>query len=180
MIENEISILEIDKKQIVALLEKLGAVKTQQVLLKVWWYCTKGDDPEHLPWYLRVRSYNDKNFEVCWKALSKTKSHSRYHTEINFHVDDLAALKHFFENIGMEFYAYQEKERISYTLKTWRFDIDTYPGIPTYLEIEGKTNKSLIQAIKLLNLTTNPTWNQGERILIDKHYQKNWYEMRFK
>lgn len=177
--EIEISVLEIDKSKTIAKLKVLGAKQTQKELLKVYWYCYIGDNPEDLPWFLRVRSYSDKKFEVTWKSRSRKDSHSRSHKEINFIVNNIHEIKEFFEAIGMEMYAHQEKERISFTLKDWKFDIDTYPNIPTYIEIEGINNKHIQEALKLLGLQNNPIWNQGERLLIDNYYHKNWYDLKF-
>lgn len=179
-VETELSILEIDKPRIIAKLKNFGAKQTQKELLKVYWYCNIGDNPEDLPWFLRVRSYSDKKFEVTWKSHSKRDSHSRTHKEINFEVTNIQVIRDFFEGIGMELYAYQEKERVSFELDEWKFDIDTYPGIPTYIEIEGLNSKHIQQAIKKLNLEDNPIWNQGERLLIDKYYSKNWYDLKFR
>lgn len=47
------------------------------------------------------------------------------------------------------------------------------------MEIEGPSNKKIKDAVNKLALEANPTWNQGERLLIDKHYNKNWYNMKF-
>ncbi len=47
------------------------------------------------------------------------------------------------------------------------------------LEIEGSSEASVREAIKLLDLEKNRTWVKGERILIQDIYKLNWYEMRF-
>lgn len=110
MKEVELSVLEINKKAVISKLRKLNAQKLQSVLLKVWWYCDIGDNPENLPWFLRIRSYSDKKYEVTWKSKSKTNTHSRSHKEINFTVDNIEAVKDFFKEINMKLYAYQEKK----------------------------------------------------------------------
>lgn len=58
-------------------------------------------------------------------------------------------------------------------------DIDSYPKMPSYLEIEGMSEEHIKEAITLLGLEKNRTWAQGERILIQEVYHLNWYEMRF-
>ncbi len=57
--------------------------------------------------------------------------------------------------------------------------MDTYPGIPPYLEIEGKDEAHIQEAIALLGLEENEKYPGGERILISEKYHLNWYEMRF-
>ena len=82
--------------------------------------------------------------------------------------------------MGLERYAHQEKYRISWLYKRWRFDLDQYPGMPAYLEIEGYSGKHIRQALELLGLSGHKTSSEGERILIQKEYGLNWYDMRFK
>ncbi len=85
-----------------------------------------------------------------------------------------------FEALGLEHYAHQEKDRVSFTLKDWNFDLDKYPGMPAYLEIEGKNHAHVQDAIKLLNLEEHRSIGEGERLLIEKEYGLNWCDMRFK
>lgn len=84
-----------------------------------------------------------------------------------------------FESIGLEKYAHQEKDRTSFTLKHWSFEIDDYPGMPPFLEIEGSSEDHVNEAIKLLGLEKNRTWAEGERKLIQNVYNLDWYGMRF-
>ncbi|MEK7062419.1 MAG: hypothetical protein AAB946_00120, partial [Patescibacteria group bacterium] len=55
-----------------------------------------------------------------------------------------------FEKIGLEKYARQEKDRTSFVYKDWQFDIDQYPNMPAFLEIEGNSEEHVKEAIKLL------------------------------
>ena len=84
-----------------------------------------------------------------------------------------------FQEIGLEKYAHQEKVRTSFALKDWSFDIDQYPKMPAFIEIEGTSEESVKEAIKLLHLEKNKTWAKGERILIQNIYNLDWYDMRF-
>jgi len=51
--------------------------------------------------------------------------------------------------------------------------------MPAYLEIEGRSEEHVREALKLLDLETNPTWAKGERILIQETYNLDWYDMKF-
>ncbi len=64
-------------------------------------------------------------------------------------------------------------------LKDWNFDLDHYPGMPAYLEIEGNSHEHVQEAIKLLKLSDHTSIGDGERILIEKKYGLDWYNMRF-
>ncbi|MDE1974943.1 MAG: hypothetical protein KGI49_00290 [Patescibacteria group bacterium] len=79
----------------------------------------------------------------------------------------------------MERYAHQEKIRTSFAFRDWTFDIDQYPGMPAFMEIEGTSEKSVNDAIALLGLNGHRTWAKGERILIQEIYGLDWYDMRF-
>jgi adenylate cyclase class 2 len=177
--EIETKILDIDGKKIKNKLLKLGAKKILDTRLTVDWYriigMKEGDDT----WFLRIRSDSEGHHEVTWKSKSNILGVARKHKEINFKIQEPEKLSDLFLGIGLEKYAHQEKDRISFTYKKWRFDIDTYPNMPAYLEIEGKSEKHVGDAIKLLNLETNKTWAEGERTLIQKIYKRNWYVMKF-
>lgn len=43
----------------------------------------------------------------------------------------------------MSYKSYQEKERITYIFEGYEIDIDTWPGIPTFFEIEGTNEEEM-------------------------------------
>ncbi len=177
--ETESTILDIDADAIKKKLEALGAEKTRDTMLSVRWYRIKGVKEGEDPWYLRIRSDAEGSHEVTWKGRSDILGASRTHKEINLTVSDPEKTGTLFEAIGLERYAYQEKERVSFALKGWQFEIDHYPGMPPYLEIEGSSEGHVQEAIRLLGLEGNRTWAKGERLLIQTVYNLDWYEMRF-
>ena len=135
----------------------------------------KGDDP----WYLRVRSYSDGKIEVTWKSKSKVLGIARSQKEINFTVSDKQSVFDLFTNLDLELYAHQEKDRTSWKYKNWQFDLDKYPNMPVYLEIESQSEAGIMEAIKLLNLENFKTSSEGETNLIQNIYKLNWSNMRF-
>jgi len=177
--EIETKILEVTIEDVIRKLVELGASKLQETRLIVDWYRPKGTQEGQDLWFLRIRSNSDGKHEVTWKAKSQTLGVSRKHKEINFFIEDPEKLSDLFEEIGLEKYAHQEKDRVSFSLNTYQFDIDTYPGMPTYMEIEGDSEENIKKAITLLGLENHKTWNQGERILIQDVYKLNWYHMKF-
>ncbi|KKR62142.1 hypothetical protein A2643_02135 [Candidatus Nomurabacteria bacterium RIFCSPHIGHO2_01_FULL_39_220] len=179
MKEIETKVLEVDKEKIKKTLKSLGAKETQNTRLVVDWYGPKGVNINKQPWYLRIRTTSDGKNEVSWKSLPKITGNTRHSDEINIYVDEALLTKKLFENIGLENYAHQEKDRISFVFKDWNFDLDHYPGMPAYLEIEGKSHEHVQEAIKLLNLENHRSVGEGERFLIEKEYGLNWSDMRF-
>ena len=49
--------------------------------------------------------------------------------------------------LGYEARSYQENRRIQYVLKDVELDIDYWPMIPTYLEIEGRTEAAVYKVL---------------------------------
>lgn len=116
---------------------------------------------------------------MTWKGKSDKLGISRKHREINFYIQEPDKLSELFEAIGLEQYARQEKYRTSWTYQDWRFDLDEYPGMPPYLEIEGSSEESIQDAVITLELTGHQTSQEGERMLIQKEYNLDWYNMSF-
>jgi adenylate cyclase class 2 len=180
MQEVETKILDVDAEKIKDILNSLGAKEILNTRLVVDWYGPKGlthdgDDP----WFLRIRTDGEGNSEATWKGNRNFKGTSSSHKEINLKVLDKDALGNMFLEFGMESYAHQEKDRISFVYKDWRFDLDQYPGMPAYLEIEGKSEESIQEAIKLLNLENKTATPRGERAVIKETYNLDWFNMHF-
>lgn len=180
MQEIETKILDIDAEEIKSKLKLLGAAEIQETRLVVDWYgptglTHDGDDP----WFLRIRTDKHGNSEATWKSNRNFLGATSSHKEINLKVSDENALGNMFLEIGMELYAHQEKDRVSFSFKGWRFDLDKYPGMPAYLEIEGKSEASVQEAIKLLELENKVATPKGERAVIKDNYNLDWFDMRF-
>src|SRR3989338_1139042 len=177
--EIETKVLEIDKDEIIKKIISVGGKKTGETRLNVNWYRLRGTKEGDEQWFLRIRSHSQGKHEVSWRAKSETLGIARKHEEINLFVEDAEKLGKIFEEIGLEKYAHQEKDRTSLTLKNCPLEIDEYPGMPAFLEIEGESEESIKERIKLLELEKNKTWEKGERILIQEIYDLDWYKMRF-
>ncbi|MES2223513.1 MAG: CYTH domain-containing protein [Patescibacteria group bacterium] len=178
--EIETKVLDIHKDHIISKLKDLGAKeKGARTKLTVDWFRKIGITEGQDPWYLRIRSYDDNKHEVTWKAKSVIEGNIRKHKEINFMIEEPKQLKDLFEEIELENYAHQEKYRTSFTLKDWQFDIDEYPGMPAFIEIEGQSEEHINEAMELLDIKDNKTWTDGERTLVQDVYGLDWYKMKF-
>ena len=177
--EIETKVLDIDVKAVLKILTSIGAHEVSKTRLSVRWYRIVGIREGQDPWFLRIRSDLQGIHEVTWKAKSDILGTARKHKEINFTVSEPEKVADLFEELGLEQYAYQVKDRTSLVLKDWKFEIDEYPNMPAFLEIEGKSEEHIREAIKLLDLESNRTWAEGERLLIQKIYGLDWYDMRF-
>ena len=177
--EIETKVIDIDAVAIREKLAALGTTKTSETRLVVDWYRPVGIIEGEDPWFLRIRLSSEGKYEVTWKAKSEVLGVARKHKEINFYIEDASALADLFEELGLELYAHQEKDRASFALKDWHFDIDQYPDMPAFLEIEGSSEEHVKEAMVLLGVAENRTWADGERTLIQDIYGLDWYKMRF-
>lgn len=75
--------------------------------------------------------------------------------ETEIFVNSLKETNEILENLGFSYRCYQEKRRIKYILNEHEIDIDTWPGLPTYFEIEGKDKNDLENMLKLLGYSFN-------------------------
>ena len=96
--------------------------------------------------------------------------------EIELEVEDFEKANEFLEKIGFKNRSFQENRRIQYVLDDVEIDIDSWPMIPTYLEIEGKSerdimsikNKLDIDENKVTTLNCNDIYKQIYKIDISK------------
>ncbi len=185
MNEIETKVLNIDAADIRQKMAVLDAKLIQDTKLTVDWFgpaeiynqpnITEGHDK----WFLRIRKDSQGKVELTWKGKSEVLGVSRSHKEINFSVGDYENAAEFLIAIGLVNYAHQEKYRTSWIYQQWRFDLDSYPKMPPYLEIEGNSEQHIQGALQLLGLQDHKTSSQGERILIQQHYNLDWYSMKF-
>ena len=64
----------------------------------------------------------------------------------------------------------QEKKRHSFRLGECLVEFDTWPGIPTYVEIEGPSIAALQATAEQLNLDWNTRYEKDALALIDELY----------
>ena len=144
--EYEIRILEIDKEEMIKKLENLGAKKIGEYNQKRYVYDLKHIEKEKR---IRLRT-NGINTTLTYKNIvSNTIDGTK---EIEIEVDDFEKTNEFLEKIGFKPRGYQENKRIQYILNNVEIDIDTWPMIKTYMEIEGKKEQDVINMKKLLNI----------------------------
>lgn len=144
--EYEIRILEIDKEEMIKKLEELGATKKGEFKQKRYVYDLR---PVEEGKWIRLRT-NGKITTLTYKDIvSNTIDGTK---EVEFEVEDFNKANEFLEKIGFKNRSYQENERIQYILNDVEIDIDSWPMIPTYMEIEGKSEKQVLNMKKILDI----------------------------
>ena len=107
--------------------------------------------------WIRVRQTNDKTTIAVKHILAQNKSNLQQMQETEIEVSNIDEANKLLEALGYSYKSYQEKKRITYILDEYELDIDTWPGIPTYVEIEGKSEKDLENILNKLGYTMKET-----------------------
>lgn len=175
--EIEVRFLDIDKN---ALVKKLRSLKARDL----------GDDfLSELIFYDKAGKWQDK--EKKFVRIRKTKAgvfvafkHNQEDTatgttEIEVRVSDFEKTKTLLEAVGLIAFREQEKKRRTFRLDDVMVDIDTWPSVPTYVELEGPSEKSLKVAARKLDLDWSQTVFKSPRFVIEKYYKIPVSRLRF-
>lgn len=181
MLEHEAKILGVNKPELQSKLEALGARKVLDDITYIEGYDFGGSGldietaeiPERFEQifshinalrgsfdmfskgaYLRLRREGEKN-ELIFKQKVKGAKGVKSEIEISVPIEKAKwdSVVNLLNRCGLQRIVVQEKKRISYVYPPFRYDIDTWPGVPTYLEVEAPTPEGVLEAIALLGLT---------------------------
>lgn len=144
--EYEVRVLEIDKERLEELLTKLGATKIATYNQKRYTY--EFDPPIPGKW-IRLRN-NGETTTLAIKSIEKREIDGT--KEIEIKVSDFETTNEILNQLGYCVHNYQENIRTTYNLNGVEIDIDQWPMIPTYVEIEGKSEEQVLSVLKDLNL----------------------------
>jgi adenylate cyclase, class 2 len=145
--EYEITILDIDVNGIENKLQKLGAIKEGDYFQKRNLY---NFHEKFKGRFIRLRT-NGKSTILTIKDKSAKKDIGSV-KELEIEVSDFDKTALIMEQLGYEVSTYQENKRTIYKLGNVEFDIDTWPMIPTYMEIEGKSKEEVEDFIEKLKI----------------------------
>ena len=107
--------------------------------------------------WIRVRQTNDKTTIAVKHILADNGTKFQQMLETEIEVASLNEANNLLEALGYMYKSYQEKERVTYILDEYELDIDTWPGIPTYVEVEGTSEKELDKLLKKLGYSFKDT-----------------------
>lgn len=165
--EIEVRFLDIDKPSLVKMLGDLGADDHGEVMLEEAIVYDKD-----LKWpeegrFVRLRKSGDVT-KITYKEHSvNVKDGAR---EVEFEVEDLDKGVYFLEKIGLLPFRRQQKKRHTFHLGEVVIDIDTWPRIPTYVELEGPSHESLKEVADKLGLAWDDAVYEDARHVIEKIY----------
>src|SRR3989338_531852 len=132
--EIEAKFLDIDGKELRNKLKIVGAeLAHSELLMKRKVFDFADNRLRKIGGWVRVRDEGDK-ITLSYKQLNDRTLHGT--KEINVVVDDFEQTCQFLSVLGLGQKSYQETKREKWTMGNSEITIDTWPWIPTFLEIE--------------------------------------------
>ena len=127
--------------------------------------------------WIRLRETNDKTTIAVKHVLAPNETDFEQMLETEIEVPSMEQANELLEALGFSYKSYQEKRRITYELDGFEIDIDSWPGIPTYLEIEGDNEEELDSILKKIgySLEESISCNANE---VYARYNKSMFDKR--
>ncbi len=144
MEEIEVKFLDIDVGAIKRKLENLGAEFIGEFLYKSKSYDYANKSLKAKDAWVRLRDEGDKitlTYKQRLKSEDALKDSGMREIEVN--VNDFTTADNILKEIGLVEKFYEEKKRARYVLDGVECDIDQWPLIPPYIELEGKSLEEL-------------------------------------
>lgn len=117
--------------------------------------------------WARLRDEGDK-ITLTYKQLQDRSLHGT--KEINTTVDSFESAGQFLSAIGLQVDTYQETKRESWTLNGVQIELDEWPWIKPFLEIEGPTEQDVRSTAQMLDLD----WDAAKHGSVEVAYQAEY------
>lgn len=166
--EYEVRLLEIDVEGIKKRLEEVGAEFCWDKLQRryVYDFIPKVDSK-----WIRLRTNGEKTTLTIKNLVSSEIDGTQ---ELEIVVDNFERTNLILKELGYEAKGYQENRRVQYMLNGVEIDIDYWPLIPTYLEIEGPSEEKVYETLELLGFgKDSATTRDVEGIYLDYGHKLN-------
>lgn len=144
--EYEVKVLEVDSDSLINKIEQLGGTKVGEFNYRRYVY---DFNPKRNDEWIRLRT-DGNNTTLTYKNITNDKIDGTKELEIV--VDNFDRTNEMLEVLGYSYKGYQENKRIRYMLDGVEIDFDSWPMIPTYMEIEGKNNDEVVSTIGKLGI----------------------------
>lgn len=164
--EIETRFLNVDKSQLISMLKGLGAIDDgENKLLEYIFY------DRDLKWvdenkFVRLRQ-NGAKLTMTFKQNNPQKIDSA--NEIEYEISDIEKARELLQNTGLRLYRVVEKYRHTFTIDNVTVDIDTWPKIPVYVELEGTSVEDLEKISSKLGFNWNDKFDKDARYVYQKY-----------
>ncbi len=166
--EIEVRFLEIDKKALIKKLVSLGAKDEGEKMLEEAIIYGPNNAWLNERRFIRIRKSGDRTV-LTFKEHTKVAVDGA--NEVEFEVEDFDKADLFFKKIGWPAYRYQQKMRHTLRLDDVIFDIDTWPQIPAYVELEGPSESALKAAAKAVGFDWKDMVVNDARWILENIYK---------
>lgn len=170
MQEIEVKILEINTPYITKKLESWGAKNVFDGEVDASYYDFSNGRLKENDLFLRLR----KKGPIVELTLKEKVEHeeAKIMQEYEVNVTDFEIMQKILYGLGLLEIKVARKHRTSYLLNEVHFEFDTFPGIPTFLEIEASTMERVREYVQKLGFSMQDAkpWSGGDVI---RYYEKN-------
>ena len=164
--EIETRFLDIDKNQLAQKLAALGAAdKGEEKLEEIIFHAAD------MSWvgkrkFVRLRKKKDRTVLTYKENIGQTVDSAQ---EIELEVSDLEKCSEFLGKLGLKPMRQLEKYRHTFELDGVTIDIDSWPNIPPYVEIEGPSVESLRAVCEKLDMDWEKRFDGDAREVFRKY-----------
>jgi adenylate cyclase, class 2 len=148
-IEHEGKVLDIDPASMARAIEKAGGEHVADRTMRRLVYNTVPVTPTK---WIRLRD-DGNQVTLCVKEILSDSIDGTRETEVV--VSDFDTTNTLLQELGFPPKAYQENRRSSWLLNGVHLEIDSWPMIPPYLEIEGASVAQVYEALTAIGLTAD-------------------------
>ena len=167
--EYEIRFLDIDKDKLIKKLEEIGADFIGDWLQKRYVY---DFNPKLKNKWIRLRTNGEESTLTIKEIIDNKMDGTK---ELEIVVSDFENTNKILEELGYFARSIQMNKRRRYILDEVEIDIDTWPGINTYVEFEGKDEESIRNLVQKLGIN----FEDGTTMDVQSIYLSLGYTLSF-
>lgn len=176
--EIEVRFLEINKEDLISKIRTLGGIDHEETMLQEIIFKIKGVETRNE--FVRLRD-TSKKVSISYKNHTENTNHQLNNVEeIEIEVkSDFDTTKKFLIKSGLSTERYQQKLRHTLELDGVSLDIDTWPRIPPYVELEGSSLEQIQSVAQRLGLDWGKVTYENARSVIENSYQIKLGELKY-
>jgi len=164
--EIEAKFLKVNVEEIRQKLQKIGAVmEYPERLMKRKIFDYPDTRLLKIGAWIRVRDEGEGKITLSYKQLQDRSLHGT--KEITMDVSDFETACNFLQATGLDSKSYQETKREKWKLGESEITIDTWPWIPTFVEVESETEEEIHKVSELLGFD----WSTALHGSVETAYQ---------
>jgi adenylate cyclase, class 2 len=167
--EIEVKILEIDVGKTEKKLKEMGAEKVFSGELVNSYFDFPDNRLEKEEKILRLRKKGDRVILTYKKMINREKA--KVMDEHELEVQDFELLKAIFKELSLSPVYEFKKHRTTYEFNKTHFEIDKYPGIPAFLEIEAPDLETINEMVSKLGFSPDEANSYSIKEVLE-HYDK--------